>query len=120
VPSCSDRYGSSVLATRWEHRAVEALDLGLAGSGDRPWATLAAVVSLPGLGEMLSSRRQRRGARPQRRPRERQVIAIADRSRHRRDLPTVIVGDFNCRPGRLLTGTEKSEASKSTIKDQYR
>jgi hypothetical protein len=53
TPPFAERYGGSALATRCEHRAVEALDLRMAGAADVPWATLAAVVTLPGLGEML-------------------------------------------------------------------
>jgi endonuclease/exonuclease/phosphatase family metal-dependent hydrolase len=111
VPPFAERYGGSALATRWPHRAVEALDLRVAGATDVPWATLAAVVQIPELGEMLfiaATAAWRPGAEA---VREQQAIAISDLdARHRRDLPTVIAGDFNAAPDaasiRYLTGRQ--------------
>src|SRR5690242_11606695 len=91
LPPFADRYGGSALATRWQHRAVEALDLRLAGASDVPWATLAAVVVLPGVGEMLFIAATAAWRPAAEAARERQAIAIADLDgRHRRALPTII------------------------------
>jgi endonuclease/exonuclease/phosphatase family metal-dependent hydrolase len=107
----SDRYGGSAVATRWPHQAVEVLDLRLPDAADVPWATLAVVVQLPDLGELLFI-----GATAAWRPngeaaRERQAIMVADLdARHRRELPTLIAGDFNANPDagsiRFLTGRQ--------------
>jgi endonuclease/exonuclease/phosphatase family metal-dependent hydrolase len=111
VPPFSDRYGGSAVATRWPHRAVEALDLRLADAADVPWATLAVIVDVPGEGEMLficATAAWRLSAEA---ARERQAIAITDLdARHRCDLPTLIAGDFNANPDaasiRYLTGRQ--------------
>ncbi|NGO11191.1 endonuclease/exonuclease/phosphatase family protein, partial [Streptomyces sp. HC44] len=70
-----------------------------AGEPDVPWGTLAALVTLPDLGDMLfiatttSWRPEAEAAR------ERQVMALADLdARHRTELPTVIAGDFTAAP----------------------
>lgn len=49
-PPWVDRSGGTAIASRWPHQVVEALDLRLL---DIPWCTLAAVVDIPGAGEML-------------------------------------------------------------------
>jgi endonuclease/exonuclease/phosphatase family metal-dependent hydrolase len=111
VPPFSERYGGSAVATRWEHHAVEALDLRVAGAADVPWATLATVVQIPQLGELLfiaTTAAWRPGAEA---AREQQAIAITDLdARHRRDMPTIIAGDFNAAPDaasiRYLTGRQ--------------
>lgn len=111
TPPFSDRYGGSAIATRWEHRAVEALDLRVGGATDVPWATLAAVVQIPQFGELLfiaATAAWRPGAEA---IREQQAIAIADLdARHRCDIPTIIAGDFNAEPDatsiRYLTGRQ--------------
>jgi endonuclease/exonuclease/phosphatase family metal-dependent hydrolase len=119
TPPFADRYGGSALATRWKHRAVEALDLRIAGANDVPWATLAAIVTLPGLGEMLFIAATAAWRPAAEAARERQAIAISDLdARHRRDLPTVIAGDFNAGPDaasiRYLTGRQ-SLAGRSVL-----
>lgn len=111
APPFSKRYGGNALATRWKHHAVEALDLRVAGAGDVPWATVAAVVALPGVGEMLFITATAAWRPAAEAVRERQAIAIADLdARHRRDLPTIIAGDFNAAPDaasiRYLTGRQ--------------
>jgi endonuclease/exonuclease/phosphatase family metal-dependent hydrolase len=99
VPPFADRYGGSALATRWEHRAVEALDGRIAGAGDVPWASLAAVVTIPDQGEMLFIAATSAWRPSAEAVRERQAIAIADLdARHRRKLPTIVAGDFNAAP----------------------
>jgi endonuclease/exonuclease/phosphatase family metal-dependent hydrolase len=124
APPFSDRYGGSALATRWEHRVVEALDLRLAGAGDVPWATLAAIVRLPGLGEMLFIAATAAWRPAAEAARERQAIAIADLdARHRRDLPTVIAGDFNAGPDaasiRYLTGRQSLDGRSVLYRDTW-
>jgi endonuclease/exonuclease/phosphatase family metal-dependent hydrolase len=111
VPPFAERYGGSAVATRWDHRAVEALDLRMAGATDVPWATLAVAVQLPRLGELLfiaTTAAWRPGAEA---AREQQAPAITDLdARHRRPLPTIIAGDFNATPDaasmRYLTGRQ--------------
>lgn len=111
APPFSERYGGSAVATRWPHRVVEALDLRIAEAADMPWATLAAVVRLPGLGELLFIGATAAWRRSQEAARERQAVAIAELdARHRRELPTIIAGDFNATPEagsiRYLTGLQ--------------
>jgi len=111
APPFAERYGGSAIASRWPHRAVEVLDLRLPDAADVPWATLAVVIDLPGEGEMLfigATTAWRLNAEA---ARERQVVAITDLdARHRRDLPTLIAGDFNAGPDaasiRYLTGKQ--------------
>jgi endonuclease/exonuclease/phosphatase family metal-dependent hydrolase len=111
TPPFSDRYGGSAVATRWPHEALDALDLRLPDAADVPWATLAVAVQLPGEGELLfigATAAWRLGAEA---ARERQAIAVTDLdARHRRELPTIIAGDFNANPDaasiRYLTGRQ--------------
>jgi endonuclease/exonuclease/phosphatase family metal-dependent hydrolase len=119
APPFADRYGGSALATRWEHRAVEALDGRIGGAGDVPWATLAAVVTIPDQGEMLFIAATSAWRPSAEAARELQAIAVADLdARHRRKLPTVIAGDFNAGPDaasiRYLTG-KQSLAGRSVL-----
>jgi endonuclease/exonuclease/phosphatase family metal-dependent hydrolase len=111
APPWVERYGGGAMATRWPHRIVECLDLRGADATDVPWCTLAAVVDVPGEGELLfivassSWRLEAEAAR------ERQAIALTDLdARHRRALPTIIGGDFNAAPDaasvRYLTGRQ--------------
>ncbi|HEY3786279.1 MAG TPA: endonuclease/exonuclease/phosphatase family protein [Steroidobacteraceae bacterium] len=111
APPFADRYGGSALATRWEHQVVEALDLRVAGANDIPWATLAAVTKVPGAGEMVFMAATAAWRPAAEDTRERQAIAITDLdSRHRRELPTIIAGDFNAGPDsasiRYLSGRQ--------------
>lgn len=111
APPFAERYGGNAIASRWPHRVEEVLDMRMPDAQDVPWATIAVAVDLPDLGEMLFI-----GATSAWRPnaeaaRERQAIAVADLdARHRRDLPTVIAGDFNAGPDaasiRFLTGRQ--------------
>jgi endonuclease/exonuclease/phosphatase family metal-dependent hydrolase len=111
APPFADRYGGSAVATRWRHHPVEILDLRLPDARDVPWATLAVVVEVPDAGEMLfigATAAWRLGAEA---ARERQAVALSDLdARHRRELPTVIAGDFNAGPDaasiRYLTGRQ--------------
>lgn len=124
TPPFADRYGGSAIATRWPHHAVEALDMRVAGAADMPWATLAALVPIPQAGEVLFI-----GATCAWRPaaeaaRERQVLAIADLdARHRRDLPTIIAGDFNAGPEaasmRFLTGRQSLDGRSVLYHDAW-
>jgi endonuclease/exonuclease/phosphatase family metal-dependent hydrolase len=107
APPFSDRYGGSAVATRWPHRFVEALDLRLADAAGVPWATLAVAVQLPDEGELLFIGATASWRRNEEAAREQQAVAITELdARHRRELPTVIAGDFNAGPdaasGRLI------------------
>lgn len=118
-PPFAEAYGGSALATRWQHQAIEAIDLRVAGSNDVPWATLAAVVNLPTLGEMLFIAATAAWRPAAEATREHQAIAITDLdARHRRDLPTIIAGDFNAGPEaasiRYLSGRQ-SLAGRSAL-----
>jgi endonuclease/exonuclease/phosphatase family metal-dependent hydrolase len=109
APPFSGGYGGSALATRWEHKMLETLDLRIAGASDIPWATLAAAVTLPGLGEMLFIAATAAWRPAAEATRESQALAVTDLdARHRRELPTIIAGDFNAGPDsasiRYLTG----------------
>lgn len=124
VPPFADRYGGSAIATRWEHRPLEALDLRIAGATDVPWATLAAVVKVPGAGEMLLIAATAAWRLASEATRERQAIAIADLdARHRRELPTIIAGDFNAGPDassiRYLTGRQSLEGRSALYHDAW-
>ncbi|MGA4844660.1 endonuclease/exonuclease/phosphatase family protein [Streptomyces sp. G45] len=117
-PPYADRYGGTAIATRWPHRVVETLDQRGTDAPDVPWLTLAALVPLPGLGEVLflaPTTSFRLDAEAQR---ERQVLALCDLdARHRTALPTLMAGDFNADPDassiRYLTGRQ-SLAGRST------
>jgi len=124
VPPFSDRYGGSAIATRWEHRAVEALDLRVAGAADVPWATLGAVVQIPGAGEMLFVVATAAWRPASEAARERQAVAITDLdARHRRELPTVIAGDLNAGPDsssiRYLTGRQSLQERSVLYHDAW-
>lgn len=124
VPRFSDRYGGAAVATRWPHQVVEVLDLRLAGMSDVPWATLAAVVKVPTEGEMLFIAATAAWRPSAEAVRERQAIAIADLdARHRRDLPTVIAGDFNAGPEaasiRYLTGRQSLDGRSVLYHDAW-
>ncbi len=99
IPPFSDRYGGTALASRWPYKVVEVLDLRLPDAADVPWATLAAVIDLPGEGEMLFIAATAAWRLHAEAARERQAVAISDLdARHRRTLPTIIAGDFNAGP----------------------
>lgn len=99
VPPFVDRYGGSAVATRWPHSVVEVLDLRLSGATDVPWCTLAAVVPVPGEGEVLFLGTTASWRLDAEWARERQAVALTDLdARHRRPLPTIIAGDFNAAP----------------------
>lgn len=111
APPFADRYGGSAMATRWPHRIVEALDLRLADAADVPWCTLAALVPLPGEGDVLFIAATAAWRLDAEAARERQAITITDLdARHRTSLPTIIAGDFNAAPDaasiRYLTGRQ--------------
>jgi endonuclease/exonuclease/phosphatase family metal-dependent hydrolase len=124
TPPFADKYGGSAIATRWPHTPLEALDLRIGGANDIPWATLAASVAIPNLGELLFV-----AATTAWRPsteviRERQVVAISDLdARHRRTLPTIIAGDFNASPEaasiRFLTGRQSLDGRSVLYHDAW-
>lgn len=99
IPPFADRYGGSAVASRWPYKVVEVLDLRLPDAADLPWATLAAVIDLPGEGELLFIATTAAWRLNSEAARERQAIALGDLdARHRRMLPTILAGDFNAGP----------------------
>jgi endonuclease/exonuclease/phosphatase family metal-dependent hydrolase len=111
VPPFADRYGGSAVASRWPHQVVEVLDMRGVDAPDVPWATLAVVVDLPDAGEVLFIGTTAAWRPNAERTRERQALALSDLdARHRRDLPTIIAGDFNAHSDatsiRYLTGRQ--------------
>ena len=124
TPPFADKYGGSAVATRWPHQAVEALDLRLPEASDVPWATLAVVVQLPDLGELLFIGATAAWRLSAEAARERQAIMIADLdARHRRELPTLIAGDFNADPDaasiRFLTGRQSLQGRSVLYHDAW-
>jgi endonuclease/exonuclease/phosphatase family metal-dependent hydrolase len=123
-PPFFDRFGGAAIATRWPHKRLEAVDSRRSGVNDVPWATIAASVSVPDLGELLfigatSSWRLNAEA-----ARERQANGLVDLdSRHRRDLPTIIAGDFNAPPEaasiRFLTGLQSLDGRSVHYHDAW-
>ena len=94
-----DRYGGTVVATRWPHRIVELLDQRGEEALDVPWTTLAAVVEIPDLGELLFIATTMSWRLEAEAVRERQALAVTDLdARHRRALPSIIAGDLNADP----------------------
>jgi endonuclease/exonuclease/phosphatase family metal-dependent hydrolase len=99
APPGEERYGGSAVATRWPHRVLEVLDLRLSDAADGPWCTLAVLVPVPGLGELLFIGTTLAWRLDAEAARERQVVALGDLdARHRTELPTIIGGDFNAGP----------------------
>lgn len=110
-PPWADRYGGTVLASRWPYRVVEVLDLRQLGADDVPWCSMAAVVQVPGVGEMVFIATTASWRLDATAVRERQALALSDLdARHRRELPSVIAGDLNADPDqasiRFLTGRQ--------------
>jgi endonuclease/exonuclease/phosphatase family metal-dependent hydrolase len=95
----SSEWGGNVVATRWNHEVVEVFEATYQGGPSTPWCTLAAVVQVPDEGEMLFIATTGAGWANAEWVRERQVIQLTDLdARHRRELPTIIAGDFNAGP----------------------
>jgi endonuclease/exonuclease/phosphatase family metal-dependent hydrolase len=98
TPPYADRYGGTAVATRWPHSAVEVLDMRMAGAADVPWCTVAVTVSIPDAGEVLFIGTTAAWRLDAEAVREQQAVALTDLdARHRRELPTIIAGDFNAR-----------------------
>jgi endonuclease/exonuclease/phosphatase family metal-dependent hydrolase len=99
APPFAARYGGNAIASRWPHLVEEVLDMRLPGAEDVPWATIAVSVDLPDLGEMLFVAAASAWRPNAEAARERQAIAITELdARHRRELPTIVAGDFNAGP----------------------
>lgn len=116
--------GNSAVATRWGHEVVEVLDLRSPGSPIMPWCTLAVIVQLPDVGELLfivhTGAAHFDGASTQ----EREVLALTDLDfRHRRSLPTIIAGDFNAPPEcssiRFLSGLQSLQGKSVMYHDAW-
>ncbi|MFC7304286.1 endonuclease/exonuclease/phosphatase family protein [Streptomyces monticola] len=124
APPHAERYGGTAIATRWPHRIVEVLDQRAMDAPDLPWLTLAARVSLPGLGDVLFLAPTTSFRLDMEAQRERQVRALSDLdARHRTDLPTVMAGDFNAAPDsagiRYLTGRQSLSGRSTHFHDVW-
>jgi endonuclease/exonuclease/phosphatase family metal-dependent hydrolase len=120
----ADRYGGTALATRWPHQIVETLDFRLADAMDVPWCTMAASVAVPGEGELLFIAATLAWRLDAEAARVRQAVAITDLdAQHRRQLPTIIAGDFNAAPEaasiRYLTGLQPVEGRSMYYHDAW-
>ncbi len=124
TPPFMDKFGGGAIATRWPHRCLEVIDARMPGSTDIPWATLAASVAVPDLGDLLligTTSPWRLNAEA---ARERHAVALADLdSRHRTTLPSIIAGDFNAAPDaasiRYLTGLQALEGRSVHYHDAW-
>jgi endonuclease/exonuclease/phosphatase family metal-dependent hydrolase len=109
-PPFADRYGGCAVATRWPHRLVEVADH-RSSDATGPWLPLAALVPLPGIGDLLFIAAAMEWRLDAEAARERQAVALTDLdARHRSELPTIIAGDLNADPEaasiRYLTGRQ--------------
>ncbi len=123
-PKWVDRYGGTAIASRWPYRVIETLDLRGADATDVPWCSLAAVVDIPDAGEILFVSTTASWRPDAALSRERQALAVSDLdSRHRRELPTIIAGDFNADPEaasiRYLTGRQSLDGSAVCYLDSW-
>jgi endonuclease/exonuclease/phosphatase family metal-dependent hydrolase len=124
TPPFADRYGGNAVATRWPHHVVEVLDLRLADAMDVPWASLALSIALPGEGDVLFIAATASWRLDAESARERQAVALTDLdARHRRELPTIIAGDFNAAPEaasiRYLTGLQSIAGHSAHYHDAW-
>jgi endonuclease/exonuclease/phosphatase family metal-dependent hydrolase len=124
APPFADRYGGSAVASHWPHRIAEALDLRGADAPDVPWCSLAAIIELPDESELLFIAATTAWRPAGEAARERQVVALTDLdARHRRDLPTIIAGDFNAAPEsasiRYLTGLQSLQGRSVHYHDAW-
>jgi endonuclease/exonuclease/phosphatase family metal-dependent hydrolase len=118
------KYGGKLVASRLPHRVVEVLDLRMSDAQDVPWFAIAVTVGLPDVGEVLfigTSTSWRLSAES---ARERQTQLISDLdARHRRELPTIIAGDFNAEPEsasiRYLTGRQSLNGRSVSYHDAW-
>jgi endonuclease/exonuclease/phosphatase family metal-dependent hydrolase len=119
-----ERYGGTAVATRWPHRFVELLDQRGEGALDVPWCTLAVVVDIPDLGELLFIATTMSWRLEAEATRERQALAVTDLdARHRRALPSIIAGDFNADPDaasiRYLRGLQSLQGRSVLYHDAW-
>jgi endonuclease/exonuclease/phosphatase family metal-dependent hydrolase len=99
VPPLFETYGGNVIATRWDHQVVEVFEARYRPETNCPWCSMAAVCQIPGEGEMLFIGTTGIPHFSDEWAHERQVVQLTDLdARHRRELPTVIAGDFNAMP----------------------
>ena len=110
-PPYSEKYGGTAIATRQPHTVVEILDPRTPQAQDVPWATLAAVVDLGRVGEMLFIATTAAWRLAAEAAREHHAVSVTDLdARHRKELPTIIAGDLNAAPDaasiRFLTGRQ--------------
>lgn len=123
-PPFADRYGGTAIATRWPHTVVEVLDPRLPQAPDVPWATLAAIVTLGEIGNLLFIGTTAAWRPATEAARERHAVAISQiDSRHRQDLPTIVAGDLNAGPDaasiRFLTGRQSLDGRSVCYHDAW-
>lgn len=124
TPPFIEKYGGAAIATRWPHTCIEVLDARMAGFNDIPWATIAASVAIPDLGDLLfigTTSSWRSNAEI---ARERQALNLTDLdSRHRTALPSIIAGDFNASPDaasiRYLAGLQSLNGTSAYYHDAW-
>ncbi|WP_245303380.1 endonuclease/exonuclease/phosphatase family protein [Mesorhizobium loti] len=124
TPPFLEKYGGAAIASRWPHKCLEVIDGRTSGVNDVPWATLAASVAIPDLGDLLfigTTSAWRLNAEI---ARERQALGVTDLdARHRTTLPSVIAGDFNSSPDaasiRYLTGLQSLEGRSAHYHDAW-
>jgi endonuclease/exonuclease/phosphatase family metal-dependent hydrolase len=124
APPYAAQYGGTALASRWQCRLVEVLDMRFTDAADVPWATLAAVIELPDVGPLLFIATTAAWRPEASAIRERQALALADLdARHRQGLPTLIAGDFNAEPDdasiRFLTGAQSLNGRSAFYRDAW-
>jgi endonuclease/exonuclease/phosphatase family metal-dependent hydrolase len=120
----ADRYGGTVIASRFPQRIVEVLDQRQAGAMDVPWCTLASVVALPELGDILFIATTGAWRSAAEAARERQMLALTELdARHRTELPSIIAGDFNASPNaasiRFMRGLQSLDGRSVHYNDAW-
>ncbi|HEV7962117.1 MAG TPA: endonuclease/exonuclease/phosphatase family protein [Actinoplanes sp.] len=124
LPPHADRYGGTAVATRWPHRVREVLDHRPTDAGGLHWWTLAVLVPVPGLGELLFIAPTTPWRLDAEASRERQAVEITELdARHRATLPTIIAGDLNATPQaasiRYLSGLQSLNQRSAHYHDAW-
>jgi len=125
VPPMFETYGGNVIASRWDHEVVEVFEARYQPAMNSPWCTLAAVCQIPDAGELLFIGTTGLPYFNAEWAHERQALQLTDLdARHRRELPTVIAGDFNAVPEsssiRYLTGLQPLHGQSVLYHDAWR
>jgi endonuclease/exonuclease/phosphatase family metal-dependent hydrolase len=124
LPPDGDRYGGTAIATRGPHRVREVLEGRSADDPAVSWWTLAASVTVPGLGEQLLVVPTTPWRLDAEAARERQAVEVTELdARHRETLPTIIAGDLNAGPEaasiRYLSGLQTLNGRSAHYHDAW-